>query len=119
MTFESRDPAYLWDMLDAAQSIQSFTAGVDQEAYLKNQMMQYAVERQLGVIGEAARRVSEGFKKTHPEIPWREIIAQRNVLTHQYGEIRHDRIWQVITADIPALVSFLKPLIPPLPPEEP
>ncbi len=45
------------------------------------------MERSVEIIGEAARRVSETFKKVHPEIPWRSIIAQRSVLTHKYGEI--------------------------------
>lgn len=115
---ESRDPAYLWDMLDAARSIQEFTKGVSQNLYLQNRMMQLAVERQLEVIGEAARRVSEAFRQTHSEIPWRPIIALRNILAHEYGEIRHDRIWKVVTVHIPALISALEPLIPPLPPED-
>lgn len=86
MTFESRDPSYLWDMLDAAQSIQSFIAGFNQEAYLNHRLTQLAVERQLTVIGEAARRISEGFKKTHPEIPWREIIlSHRRNLKARFG----------------------------------
>lgn len=115
---ESRDPAYLWDMLDAARSIQEFTKGVSQNLYLQNRMMQLAVERQLEVIGEAARRLSEVFRQTHSKIPWRSIIALRNVLAHEYGDIRHDRIWKVVTVHIPTLIAALEPLIPPLPPED-
>ena len=55
MAFEARDPAYLWDMLEAARSIQQFTAGVSSDEYLENRVMQLAVERQVEVIGEAAR----------------------------------------------------------------
>ena len=62
---ESRDPAYFWDMLDAARSIQDFISSVSFEQYMQNRMMQLAVERQLETIGEAARRVSDGFKNKY------------------------------------------------------
>ena len=119
MQLEPRDPAYLWDMLDAARSVQEFTAGVSYDQYLKNRMMQLAVERQLEVIGEAAGRVSEIFREAHPEIPWQPIISQRNVISHQYGEIKPERIWEVVDVHIPALILMLEPLIPPIPPENP
>lgn len=112
---ESRDPAYLWDMLDAARSIQDFISSVSFEQYMQNRMMQLAVERQLEIIGEAARRVSDGFKNKYPEIPWGRIIGLRNVLAHEYGDIQHERLWLVITDDLPKLIELLEPLIPPLP----
>jgi uncharacterized protein with HEPN domain len=62
-----------------------FTANLSREAYIESVLIQSAVERQLEIIGEAARRVSEAFQQKHPEIPWRSIIGQRNVLAHQYG----------------------------------
>lgn len=109
---DERDSGYLWDMLDAARAVQRFTAGVDREAYLSNRMMQLAVERCVQAIGEAARRVSEDFKAAHPEIPWRQIIAQRNVLAHEYGAINHERMWVLVSNNIPDLVEKLKNIVP-------
>jgi len=80
-------------------------------------LLQSAVERQLEILGEAARRMSDNFRQAHPEIPWSDIIGQRNVIAHQYEEIRQERIWSVVTSDIPTLITQLEPLIPPLPPE--
>lgn len=119
MASESRDAAYLWDMLEAARSIRRFTASTSLDQYQQNEVMKLAVERQLEVIGEAARRVSDAFRETHPEIPWLPIIAQRNVLAHEYGEVNHIRIWRVVITHIPTLIELLEPLIPPLPPENP
>jgi uncharacterized protein with HEPN domain len=90
---EERDPGYVWDMLDAARSVREFTTGVTQEEYLKDRKLQLAVERALEIIGEAARLVSPTFKAKHGAIPWKEIIGQRNVLAHEYGEINQERIW--------------------------
>lgn len=66
---EERDPAYLWDMLDAAQRAQEYVGDRDRDAYLDDRMVQSAVERVVEIIGEAARKVSPTFKENHPEIP--------------------------------------------------
>jgi len=113
----SRESGYLWDMLQAARRLQDFTAGLSYEAYLESILLQSAVERQLEILGEAARRMSDDFRQVHPEIPWSDIIGQRNVIAHQYEEIRQERIWSVVTSDIPTLIAQLEPLIPPLPPD--
>lgn len=75
-------------------------------------MLRSAVERQIEIIGEAARRVSKELPDAHPEILWRPIQAQRHVLAHEYGEIKHDRIWRVATIHIPELIIQLEPLVP-------
>lgn len=72
--------------------------------------MQPAVERLLEILGEAARRVSDESQKEHGQIPWRKIIGQRNVLAHEYGEIRQERIWALITENIIDLVAQLAAL---------
>lgn len=66
-------------------------------------MLRSAVERQIEIIGEAARRVSDDFRVAHPEIAWRPIIAQRHILAHEYGEIEDDLIWRVATIHVPEL----------------
>jgi uncharacterized protein with HEPN domain len=114
---EDRDPAYLWDMLEAAREVQRFIAAVRLEEYMQDPLRQRAIERAIEILGEAARNVSETFKAAHPEILWRSIIAQRHVLAHEYGRIDHTRIWTVATVPIPNLITQLEPLIPPLPPE--
>jgi uncharacterized protein with HEPN domain len=63
---EDRDAGYVWDMLDAARTIQTFTADVTLEAYLRDRKLQLAVERAVEIIGEAARLVSAAFKAQHP-----------------------------------------------------
>ncbi|MBW2307944.1 MAG: DUF86 domain-containing protein [Deltaproteobacteria bacterium] len=78
-------------------------------------MLRDAVERHLEIIGEAAGKVSKEFRGAHSGIPWQKIIAQRNVLIHEYGEIEHDLIWRVAAFHIPELIALLEPLIPPLP----
>jgi len=110
---EEGDAACLWDMADAARTALDITAGYDRARYLSDRTVQLAVERLTEIIGEAARKVSQRLKDSHPEISWRSIIAQRHVLAHEYGEIKQDRMWRVLTEDLPKLLAALEPLTPP------
>lgn len=110
---EERDLAYLWDMREAARDVLDFIKGVTYVHFSNDKLIRYAVERRIEVIGEAARHVSESFKMMHPEIPWRRIIGQRNILAHEYGEILMERIWRTATESIPGLAETLDRLIPP------
>lgn len=116
---EERDLALLWDMREAAREILEFIQGTAFAHFASNKMLRYAVERQIVVMGEAAKRISESFKQAHPEIPWNGVIGQRNVLVHEYGEILVERIWLVATERLPELIRLLDPLIPSPPPTDP
>jgi uncharacterized protein with HEPN domain len=110
-----RDAAWLLDMLTAAQAVVSFTTGRTFEQYESDLLFRSAVERQVEIIGEAGRGLSETFKAAHPEIPGRPIMAQRHRLAHEYGEIDNTIIWRVATVHVPALITQIEPLIPPPP----
>lgn len=112
MSPEERDRAYLWDMLEAARHVERFGREVSFDAYLSDPMRRMAVERGLELLGEAARRVSPGFRESHPEIPWRSLIGLRNVLAHDYGEIEHDRLWKIASRDAAALIRQLESFVP-------
>lgn len=112
---EDRDPALLWDMLEAARQMCQFAGDVTLEQYRNNLMLRRAVERSIEIIGEAARGVSKTFKASHPQIPWQPIMSQRHVLAHEYGEIDDERIWRVLTIHVPELIRMLEPLVPPAP----
>ena len=104
-----------WDMIETATAVSEFTAGVPPDDYLVDRKLQMAVERAVEIIGEAARRVSDSFKADHTEIPWRQIVAQRHVIAHEYGDIKQERLWLVATRDVPLLLKQLEPLLPPRP----
>ncbi|HYX25015.1 MAG TPA: DUF86 domain-containing protein [Thermoanaerobaculia bacterium] len=112
---EQRDASYLWDMLQAARQAIGFTRDVTFAAYSQNPMLYLAVERAIQIIGEAANRVSPPFQQAHPEIPWRKIVAQRNVLVHEYGDVDPALIWDLVQEYLPLLVAQLEDLVPPPP----
>ena len=67
-----------------------------------------ALVQLLQIIGEAARRVSEHLRHQHPEVPWGEIIALRNRLVHGYDTVDLDRLWEILTGDLPGLKVHLE-----------
>ena len=108
---DKRDAAYLWDMLDAARTVEQLSSSMDFSQYSNDRRTQLAIERSLEIIGEAAGRVSTSFRNSHPQIPWRQIIGQRNILIHEYGEIKQERIWKVVRENIPQLIELLEKFV--------
>lgn len=111
---EERDAAYLWDMLEAAREVDGMLENCDLPAFLANLVLIRAIERSVEIIGEAARRVSPLYRDAHPELPWRLIIGQRNILAHEYGQIDHELLYRTATEDIPKLINQIQELLPPL-----
>jgi len=114
MSKPNRDLAALWDRIQAIHHIQDFTNGLSYDDYAKNLMVQRAVERELEILGEAARRLSPQFCQTHSDIDWSSIIGLRNILAHRYDEIRCDRIWNILTTQLSPLIHQLESVQPPL-----
>ena len=116
---DDRDAGFLLDMLQHARGVMKAVQGLALDDYVADEDLRLAVERRVEIIGEAAGRVSAAFQQAHPDVPWRKIIAQRNVLAHEYGEIQDDIMWRLATVSIPELVSLLEPLVPPPPNQQP
>ena len=114
----SRDTDHVSDIVSAARWIELYVAEVSAEEFAGDPMRQDAVVRQITIIGEAARRLSEDFRLAHSEIPWREIIGMRNMAVHAYDRIDVGEVWRVACHDVTELVESLTPLLPPLPPPD-
>lgn len=99
-------------MRTATLEILEFMQIVSQRELEQNKQLRYAVERQLMVIDEAARHVSDEFQAQHPEIPRLQIIGQRNVLAHDYGKILVERVWLTASKDLPKLLTLLEQIVP-------
>ena len=108
---EDRDLAYVWDMREACQEISDFISGRTLEQFQNDKMLRRAVVRSLEIVGEAARHVSDQTLSAHPGIPWKAIIGLRNLLAHEYGEARVDRLYLTATERVPELLRHLGMLL--------
>ena len=105
------DAVTLRQMLDMGREILSLTRGRSAADLRSNRLLELAVSRLLEVLGEAARRVSAGFREAHPELPWTQMIGMRNVLIHAYDDVDLATVWTTIQDDIPRLVQALERLV--------
>lgn len=94
---------YLNDIVEAADHIAEFIAGIDYAAFQRSELLRSAVVQKLSIIGEAAAHVSEDLTMRHPEVPWPQIVAFRNILMHAYFGIDWDVVWRAATNRCPVL----------------
>src|SRR6266536_324077 len=104
----SRDQATLADMLRAAGLARQFVSGLDHDGFLDDLKTQAAVLHEITIIGEAAKRLSDGFRAAHSGVPWRLIAGMRDPLIHHYDTVDLDEVWKTVTTDIPALIADLE-----------
>ena len=106
-----RIPDYLEHIIEAIERIQRYTANLTEQAFLKDELIQDAVVRNIEVIGEAAKnieRVDPDFASKHNEVPWQVMYAMRNRLSHGYDTIDYEIVWNLIQNDLPNLHRLVK-----------
>lgn len=105
------DLPYLLHIRDAIVHILTWTVGKTFRDFQSDEKLQSAVIRQLEIIGEAAKNISEERKLAAPEIPWRPITDTRNTLIHGYFTVDEKKVWDMVQIDIPALQKSILFLI--------
>lgn len=107
------DMVYFGHMLDTARKVAERTRGLTRERFNANEDLRLALAHLVQVIGEAARRISDEGRLAHPEIPWRQIMGMRHKIVHDYMDIKESILWEVVTKDMPPLLSALERIVPP------
>lgn len=105
------DTVYLLHILDAIGLVEEYTKGMSENEFLGNSMAHDAVVRQIEIIGEAARNVSDEFQEKHPALPWMKMISIRNKITHEYFNVNYAIVWDTVKDDLPTLKRSVKKLI--------
>ncbi len=106
-----RDKYRLQHILDAIDRIARYTSGKSFEEFISDDMMYYAVVKNIEIIGEAANMLTLDFQTAHPEIPWKMVKGMRNYIVHEYFQIDSSVVWEVVTKDIPLLKSQITHII--------
>jgi uncharacterized protein with HEPN domain len=99
------------DILQCIAKIKRYTKGYTFDDFQEDEKTVDSVLRNLEIIGEAARQVPSDVKAQHPEIPWAEMLAIRNIVIHEYHGVNIRIIWQTVKEDLPPLVSPLKRIL--------
>lgn len=106
------DNFYLGHIQDSINSIKEFLGDMDYETFAKNKMAIDATVREIEIIGEASNNLSDNFKKSHPQIPFRDIIDMRNFVAHEYFGVNTQVVWDTCKNDLPELESIIQTILP-------
>lgn len=116
MSEQRDDRDYLEDIVEAIERIQIYVEGFSYDRFVQDTKTQDAVIRNLEVIGEAAKQVSDTLREQRPEIPWREVCGVRDKLIHHYFGINFETLWQIIETDLAPVLSQIRDILQQLPP---
>lgn len=87
---------YLDDILQAADKIRSYTAGLTLQTFLNDEKTVDAVVRNLEIIGEAIKNVPDEIRARYADVPWKKIAGLRDILIHEYFGMDRELIWDII-----------------------
>ena len=90
-------------ILQAISNISTFLEDKTAEDFLMDQMLYFAVVKNMEIIGEASYMLTHEFKENHPKTSWKDIINMRHILVHGYYQVDSRIVWQTIVNDLPLL----------------
>jgi hypothetical protein len=106
-----RDEAlYLTDIVEAIDQILAYTSA-GRDVFFSDRMIQDAVVRNLEIIGEAVKGLSETTRQTHPGVPWKAIAGTRDRVIHGYFKVSLKIVWQIVEKELPMLRSQIAGLL--------
>ena len=101
------DLAYIEHIHNSIRKINEFSQGLSFKHFRTNELVQDAIIRNIEIIGEASKKISQETKQIYYKIPWREISGMRDKLIHDYLGVDVVVVWKTIKEDIPALEKLI------------
>lgn len=98
----------LEDLISFCSKLERYIKDMEKKEFQKNELVIDAVLRNLELIGEASKRLSDDFKNRNPQLPWKKIIGLRNIVIHAYSDVDIDIIWDIIKKNIPETKDIIK-----------
>lgn len=109
---ERRPDVYLELAVDALTKVERFLGDRSERAYLDDDLVQSAVERQLEVAGDALAQLRRDFPNVFARVPDGPIvIAFRNILAHGYATLDPSRVYEAASDRVGVLRAALEALL--------
>ena len=110
MSISSRDENVIKHIIDYCEQIEETNKEFEDnhEVFERSNTYRNALSLCILQIGELVTVLSDEFKETHTEIPWRDIKAMRNIVAHRYGTVNKEMLWNTVHEDIIELKDFCK-----------
>jgi uncharacterized protein with HEPN domain len=108
---ERSDLDLLEDILEAARRVVAYCEHATYESFLADAKTQDAVARNIEVLGEAAKALSDAVRRDCPEVPWKSLAGMRDRLIHQYFGVDWDIVWEVASENLPQLIPAVEAIV--------
>jgi len=100
----------LLHMQKAVDEIETFTRNVKRDAFVNDAVLSSAVLFQFSVIGEAVVHVETSLLDNYT-YPWYRVRAFRNLISHEYFNIKLEAVWDIVVNDLPELKQLVNTIL--------
>ncbi len=100
---ERSQKLFLTDILESIEAILSFVEGCSFDFFCADRKTFSATIRELEIIGEAIKNISDDIKVKYPDVLWQEIKSFRNKITHEYFGVDGHIVWDIIQNELEPL----------------
>ena len=102
------DGDFLRDIREAVRRIKTYAGEMSYDRFLADIKTQDAVIRNLEIIGEATKNLSQGIYEKYLDVPWKGMAGVRDRLIHHYFGVNLDIVWNIVTIELPVLESRIE-----------
>ena len=102
---------YLADIQESCEKVLRFTKGMKYKEFVNDDLHFDAVLRNLEIIGEAVKNISEETRQKYPNVKWRKIAGFRDIVAHEYFGINDETVWDIVENEVPALLGMVKTML--------
>lgn len=105
------DTLYMKHIFDAINKIEEYTS-VGYDKFMSESHWQDASIRQLEIIGEATKKLTDELKAQYPDTPWKRIAGLRDILIHNYMGVDIAAVWEITQQNLPELKKHIQKILP-------